>query len=458
MFDPPPTHYAKGPEGEIAYQVVGDGPMDLVVVPGWISHIDLQWDNPLWRTYIGELASFARVILYDKRGTGLSDPLDGVPTVESRADDLRAVMDAAGVERAALFGFSEGGPISLLFTATYPERVRALILYGTGAGDPSEGADAVRARLRETLMRIRRSIDHWGQGLTIDWAAPTLRDDAAARKRVAALERAAMSPKMALVNWQAIFRQFDMRDIAGSVGVPTLVLHRKHDSIPVELGRALAAAIPGARLVELDGVDHLPWVGDLKSVTGEIEMFLTGQRHQQVPDRMLATVLFTDIVDSTRRAADLGDQRWRELLQRHDELARAEIRSFQGRLVKDTGDGVLATFDGPTRAVLCATALADRMPQIGLDVRSGLHTGECVRRGDDIGGIAVHIAARIAAKANAREVLVSNTVKDLVYGSGITFKDQGAHMLKGVPGQWSLFSPIGRHDPVEDALTAAQRV
>ena len=300
-------------------------------------------------------------------------------------------------------------------------------------------------------MRLRMSIDHWGEGLTVDWAAPTLRDDAAARKRIGALERAAMSPKMALLNWQAMFRQFDMRDIARSVGVPTLVLHRKHDAIPVELGRELAAVIPGARLVELDGVDHLPWVGDLESVTGEIEVFLTGQRHEQVPDRMLATVLFTDIVDSTRRAAELGDQRWRELLQHHDEVARAEIRSFQGRLVKDTGDGVLATFDGPTRAVLCATAIAERMPQIGLDVRGGLHTGECVRRGDDIGGIAVHIAARIAAKANAGEVLVSNTVKDLVYGSGITFKDQGAHMLKGVPGEWSLFSPVGHHDPVEDA-------
>ena len=283
MFDPPQTHYAKGPEGDIAYMVVGDGPMDLVVVPGWISHIDLQWDNPLWRTFIGQLASFARVILYDKRGTGLSDPVDGVPTVENRADDLRTVIDATGVERAALFGYSEGGPISLLFTATYPERVRALILYGTGAGDPSEGAESVRARLRETLVRLRMSIDHWGEGLTVDWAAPTLRDDAAARKRIGALERAAMSPKMALLTWQAVFRQFDMRDIARSVGVPTLVLHRKHDAIPVELGRELAAVIPGARLVELDGVDHLPWVGDLESVTGEIEVFLTGQRHEQVP-------------------------------------------------------------------------------------------------------------------------------------------------------------------------------
>ena len=230
---------------------------------------------------------------------------------------------------------------------------------------------------------------------------------------------------MALLTWQAVTRHADVRHISESVRVPTLVLHRKHEAIPVEMGRALAATISGARFVELDGVDHIPHVGDHKSVTGEVEEFLTGQRHEHPPDRVLATVLFTDIVDSTGRAAELGDQRWRELLQRHDDVARAEISSYQGRFVKHTGDGLLATFDGPTRAVLCATALAERMPQTGLDIRSGLHTGECLRRGDDIGGIAVHIAARIAATAGAKEVLVSNTVKDLVYGSGITFEDRG---------------------------------
>ena len=296
--------------------------MDLVMVPGWFSHIDMQWDDPQWRTFIGELVSFARVILYDKRGTGLSDPVDGVPTVENRVDDLRAVMDAAESRRAALFGFSEGGPISLLFAATYPERVRALILYGTGLGSTDL---AVQAEVGETIMRLRRTIDHWGEGQTIDWAAPSLRDDAMARKRIGALERAAMSPKMALLTWQAVTRQPDLRHIAKSVGVPTLVLHRKHDAIPIEMGRELAATIPGARLVELEGVDHVPHVGDYKAVTGEMEEFLTGQRHEHPPDRVLATVLFTDIVDSTRRAAELGDQRWRELLQRHDEITRAEI-------------------------------------------------------------------------------------------------------------------------------------
>ncbi len=364
MFDPPQTHYAKGPEGDVAYQVVGDGPMDLVMVPGWFSHIDMQWDDPQRRAFIGELVSFARVILYDKRGTGLSDPVDGVPTVENRVDDLRAVMDAAESRSAALFGFSEGGAISLLFAATYPERVRALILYGTTGGLGSTDL-AVQARGVETFMRLRRTIDHWGEGQTIDWAAPSLRDDAMARKRIGALERAAMSPKMALLTWQAVTRTPDLRHIAKSVGVPTLVLHRKHEAIPIEMGRELAATIPGARLVELEGVDHVPHVGDYKAVTGEMEEFLTGQRHEHPPDRVLATVLFTDIVDSTRRAAELGDQRWRELLERHDEITRAEIASFQGRFVKDTGDGVLATFDGPTRAVLCATAIAERIQQTG---------------------------------------------------------------------------------------------
>jgi class 3 adenylate cyclase len=311
--------------------------------------------------------------------------------------------------------------------------------------------------MADFLMLLRRSVDDWGAGNTVDWAAPSLRDDPSERKRIGALERAAMSPKMALLTWQALTQLPDLRDIAQSVGVPTLVLHRRDEAVPVEMGREVATAIPGARLVELEGADHLPYIGDFKAVIGEVEEFLTGQRHEHPPDRILSTVLFTDIVDSTRCAAAVGDERWRNLLERHYEVTRAEVVSFQGRLVKDTGDGVLATFDGPTRAVMCAIAIAERMPQIGLAVRSGLHTGECVLRGDDIGGIAVHIAARIAARANAGEVLVSSTVKDLVYGSGITFKDSGAHPLKGVPGEWQLFSPVGYHDPVEDMLTSAQR-
>jgi len=251
--------------------------------------------------------------------------------------------------------------------------------------------------------------------------------------------------------------QVDVRDILGSVHVPTLVLHRKDESIPVEDGRELAAKIPEARLVELDGVDHWPGVGDIKSITGEIEEFRTGQRHEHAVDRVLATVLFTDIVDSTRRATELGDQRWRELLERHDEITRAEITRFQGRVIKHTGDGFLATFDGPTRALRCATTLAERMPELGIDVRSGLHTGECEPRGDDIGGIAVHIGARIAALANAGEVLVSSTVKDLVNGSGIAFQDRGTHVLKGIRGEWRLYTPAGRDDPIENPPATPQK-
>ncbi len=450
MAQLPVTRYAKGPEGNVAYQVVGDGPIDLVVVPGWFSHVDMLWGDPGWKTFIEELASFARVILYDKRGTGLSDPVDGVPTLESRTDDLRAVLDAAGSQRAALFGYSEGGPISILFAASYPERVRALILFGTYAnGSQEDDGSPGRAKWRAFCDTIPPMIDHWGEGRTVDWATPSLSHSSLYRRAVGALERAAMSPKMARVTFEAVLTQIDVRDILGSVRVPTLVLHRKDEVIPIEFARDIAARMPTARLVELEGVDHWPGVGDVRSITGEVEEFLAGHRHEHSLDRVLATVLFTDIVDSTRRAAELGDRRWRELLERHDDLTREQIGHFQGRDVKHTGDGFLATFDGPTRAVRCAMTLAERMPDLGIDVRSGLHTGECELRGDEIGGIAVHIGARIAALAQAREVLVSSTVKDLVNGSGIEFRDRGTHALKGVPGQWKVFAPVGEHDPTE---------
>ena len=427
MVRQPETRYAKGPEGNIAYQVVGDGPTDLVVVPGWFSHVDMLWGDPGWVTFVGELASFARVILYDKLGTGLSDPVDAVPTLENRADDLRTVLDAASSDRAALFGFSEGGPISVLFAATYPRRVRALILYGTYANlSMEDDGSPGRRKWIEVATGIRSTIDHWGEGRTVDWVAPSLSHSALYRRAVGALERAGMSPRMALLNWQASLTQVNVRDIMSSVRVPTLVLHRIDEAmIPVESARELAAGIPGARLVELDGVDHWPAVGDIHSITGEIEEFLTGQRHEGPHNRVLATVLFTDIVDSTRHAVALGDRGWRELLECHDKVTRDEISRFQGCVIKHTGDGFLASFDGPTRAVRCATALAERMPELGIEVRGGLHTGECELRDDDIGGIAVHIAARIAALANAGEVVVSSTVKDLVNGSGIAFRAPG---------------------------------
>jgi class 3 adenylate cyclase len=458
MVRQPETRYAKGPEGNLAYQVVGDGPTDLVIVPGWFSHVDLLWGDPGWASFVGELASFARVVLYDKLGTGLSDPVDEVPTLESRADDLRAVLDAAGSDRAALLGFSEGGAISVLFAASYPDRVRALVLYGAFAvGSVEDDGSPGRAKWIEHVIGLRASIDHWGEGRTVDWAAPSVSRSVLYRRAVGVLERAGMSPRMALMTWQAGITQVDVRDILGSVRVPTLVLHRRDEVVPLEYGRELAAKIPGARLVELDGVDHWPGVGDIRSITGEVEEFLTGQRHEHAVDRVLATVLFTDIVDSTRRATELGDQRWRELLERHDEITRAEIARFQGRVIKHTGDGFLATFDGPTRALRCATTLAERMPELGIDVRSGLHTGECEPRGDDIGGIAVHIGARIAALANAGEVLVSSTVKDLVNGSGIAFQDRGTHVLKGIRGECRLYAPAGRDDPIENLPPTPQK-
>jgi class 3 adenylate cyclase len=460
MARSPETHYAKGPGGDIAYQVVGDGPIDLVIVPGWVSHVDLMWVDPGWRRFNDELASFARVILYDKLGTGLSDPLVELPTLESRTDELRAVLDATGSDRPALFGISAGGPTSVMFAASYPQRVAALVLYGSFAnGSLEPDGSQARATWIERMNQVRTSIDHWGEGTTIDWAGPSLRTNARYREGFGAFERAAMSPKMALLSWQSHLRLIDVRDVLSSVHVPTLVLHRKDEAIPVEFAYEFARGIAGARLVELDGVDHLPTVGDISSITGEVEEFLTGHRHEPPADRVLATVLFTDIVDSTRRAAELGDRRWRELLEQHDQITCSEIARFQGRVVKNTGDGFLATFDGPTRALRCATTLAESMPQLGIDVRSGLHTGECELRGDDIGGIAVHIGARVAALAGAGEVFVSNTVKDLVNGSGITFRDRGTHALKGLPGEWQLFSPSGQQDdPVESLLAASREV
>jgi class 3 adenylate cyclase/pimeloyl-ACP methyl ester carboxylesterase len=453
MAQLPQTQYAKGPGGDLAYQIVGDGPVDLVIVPGWLSHVDLMWADPSWAKLVGDFASFARVILYDKRGTGLSDPVEGVPTLESRADDLRAVLDAAGSQRAALLGYSEGGPISVMFAATYPHRVQALILFGTYAnGSRDDDGSLGRAKWIELTARVEATLDHWGEGSTLDWAAPSLKNSAVSRMGAGALERAAMSPKMARLTFDAVLTKANVQDILKSVSVPTLVLHRTDEAIPLEFAQEIAEKIPTARLVELQGIDHWMAVGDIASITGEVEQFLTGHRHAQPPDRVLATVLFTDIVDSTRRAAELGDRGWRDLLGRHDDLTREHISRFQGREVKHTGDGFLATFDGPTRAVRCATTLVDLMPQIGIEIRSGLHTGECEVRGDDIGGIAVHIGARIAALAKSREVLVSRTVKDLVNGSGITFEDRGTHVLKGIPAAWELYAPVGEHDPAAGLL------
>jgi len=424
----PRTQYARNGDVSIAYQVLGEGPLDLVIVPGFISHLDLDWTGPGFDRFAGRLASFTRLIRFDKRGTGLSDPVAGVPTLEERMEDVRAVLDAVGSERAALLGYSEGGPMAALFAATYPERTMALIMYGTF---PS-GALVGRRRIAEIVDRS------WGQGNLVDVFAPSLAHDDRVREVFGVYERTAASPSMARALMQAV-GETDVTAVLPEVRVPTLVLHRRDEYMPIEGARAIAASIPGARLVELDGIDHLPFLGDSDAIVEETEEFLTGARHVAEPERALATVMFTDIVGSTERAAELGDARWRDLLRRHDELTAQRIERARGRKIKSTGDGVLATFDGPARAIRCAGALIGDLERDGIEIRAGIHTGECELLGGDVAGVAVHIGARIAALAGSREVLVSSTVKDLVAGSQIEFEPHGAHVLKGVPGEWQVF-------------------
>jgi pimeloyl-ACP methyl ester carboxylesterase len=441
----PPTRYAKSGDTSIAYQVVGDAPPDLVLILGFATHIELQWEAPAFARFFERISSFARLIVFDKRGTGLSDPVTEVPTLEQRIDDVRAVLDAAGSERAAFFGISEGGPMSALFAATHPERVTALVLYGA-MGRTTEASDypwaAPADALRESAAEFIAPF--WGQDARgmVEIFAPSLADDPAVVDFTARMERSAASPAMV----QQIFEMFldiDVRDILPTIQVPTLVLHRRGDRVVNRrAGQALAKQIPNARYVELPGIDHLPWAGDSESVLGEIEEFLTGARSAPEPDRVLATVMFTDIVGSTEQAAELGDARWRELLSGHHAAVRGELERFRGREVKTLGDGYLATFDGPARAIRCGHAITDAARPLGLDVRIGLHSGEVELIDDDVGGIAVHIAARIGALARPGEVLVSSTVKDLVAGSGIQFVDRGTKSLKGIADEWRLFAAV----------------
>jgi pimeloyl-ACP methyl ester carboxylesterase len=438
----PETRYARSGDVHIAYQVVGDGPIDLVVVTGFVSHLEEAWEDPGWARFIQRLASFARLILFDKRGTGMSDrvPDHALPSLEQRMDDVRAVMDAAGLERAALFGLSEGSPMCSLFAATYPGRVLSLILYGSyarrlWAPDYPWGPTAEeRERFHEAIETL------WGTTELNKYFAPTIARDEHLSRRFASQMRRAASPGAAL----ALMRmnaEIDVRDILPSVKVPTLMLARAGDPVsPLGGNRYMAERIPGARLIELAGDDHAPWVGDTDSVIIAIEEFLTGAHHVVEPDRVLATVLFTDIVGSTERAAAIGDQQWRSLLNEHHAAVRRELGRFRGREIHTAGDGFLATFDGPARAARCGVAITQAIRSLGLEVRAGVHTGEIELMGDDIGGIAVHTGARVAAEARPGEVLVSSTVKDLVAGSGIEFDDRGAHTLKGVPGEWRLFA------------------
>jgi pimeloyl-ACP methyl ester carboxylesterase len=436
----PRTRYALSGDAHIAYQVFGEGDLDLVFVPGFVSNIEHYWTMPGIPDLLERMGSFARVVMFDKRGTGLSDPVAAPPPLEQRLDDMQAVMDAAGVERAALYGISEGGPASVLFAATYPDRTSALVLYGATPRfrtDDDISWGATDAQVQQVLVDVSA---RWGEGALLDAFAPSQAGDPEMAEVWGRFQRAGASPAMGAAVMAALF-EIDVRDILPTIRVPTLILHRRGDRIaPIEGARLMADKIPDARMIEFEGDDHVPFTGDFEPIADEMELFLTGTRKARPMDRVLATVMFTDIVGSTRQAADAGDRHWRELLGRHDELTRRQLDRFRGREVKTLGDGFLATFDGPARAIECASAIRDGVRPLGLEVRAGLHTGECELAGDDVRGMAVNIGARIGAIAAANEVLVSGTVKDLVVGADLEFADRGEHELKGVPGTWRLFA------------------
>ncbi len=441
MISQPPTQYARAGDVSIAYQVVGDGPLDIVFVPGFVSHVELIWDMPGPVHLIERLSTFARLILFDKRGTGLSDPVSEPPTLEERIDDVRAIMEAVGSERAVLVGSSEGVPMSILFAATHPELIEALVLYG-GMARSTWAPDYPWATPADALMESSlEMLPHIYEGAMLEVLAPTLADDPRAVQSFAKLVRYGASPAM-LQNSFAMFLDIDVRHVLPSIAVPTLVLHRVGDrAVNRHAAEWMATQIPGARYVELDGIDHIMYAGNSDAVVDEIEEFLTGERRATEVDRVLATVMFTDIVDSTQQASAMGDRAWGNLLEEQNALIRRELERHRGREVKTLGDGVLATFDGPARAIRCGVAVTQAVRHLGIEVRVGLHTGEVDLVGDhDVAGIAVHIAARVGAMAQAGEVLVSGTVKDLVAGSGIAFEERGEHELKGIPDTWRLFA------------------
>lgn len=436
---PPAVHYTRGPDAHLAYQVAGDGP-DLVLVPEWASHVEMQWEDPRSARFLDRLASFTRLLTFDKRGVGLSDPvaLDALPTLESWMDDVGTVMDAARVADAAVLGIGSGGPMSILFAATHPERTRALVLCNTYARVTATDDYPFGVPLDAVPAALQWTAETWGTGASFALAAPSLANEAAAKEFHARMQRASVSPG-AVTRMQRMLIGLDVRAVLPSVRVPTLVLHRAGDRlVPVAHGRYLGEHIPGARFVELPGDDHAHYVGDIGEILDEVEEFLTGARSGPEPERVLTTVLFTDIVGSTEKASNLGDAAWRELIDQHDAVVQLHLARFRGREVHTTGDGVLAAFDGPARAIRCACAIRDALVPLGLQVRAGVHTGEVDVRGNDLAGIAVHIGARVADRAEPGEVLVSRTVVDLVAGSGIRFLDRGVATLRGVPGEWRL--------------------
>lgn len=434
------TRYANSSGVHIAYQEIGDGPRDLVYLPGLWSHVEHVWRDPSLARFLHGLASFSRLIILDTRGSGLSDRTAGFPLLEDQIDDVFAVMDAVDSEQAALFGASQSGPLASLMAATHPDRVTQLILYGSYA-TARVAEDHPWGRsvewLEEYLERVNRE---WGLGTDTDLVAPSRKGDPVFLEWWARLERYSNAPGDAMAYVRS-HSQDDVRVVLPTISVPTLVMHRRDDQYrPFELGQYVAEHIPGARLAELSGEDHLPYLGDSESVLADVEEFVTGSRTEKTAQRVLATILFTDIVDSTGVAVTMGDARWRELLDQHNRLVREEVAKFRGREVNTAGDGFLVTFDGPARAIDCALAIRDTLKHLGVHIRAGIHTGEIEIIGDDIGGIGVHIGARVAALADVDEVMVSRTVKDLVAGSGTQFADRGDHHLKGISEEWHLYS------------------
>ena len=438
----PETRYASSDGVSIAYQTLGEGPIDLVVVPGWVSNLDAFWEEPAVEAFYRRLASFSRLILFDKRGTGLSDRVAELPSLEVRMDDVRAVLDAVGSQRAALLGYSEGGPMCALFAATYPERTSALVMIGSYArmmAAPGYEFGRTQEQFEGFIAEIERD---WGKPVGLVRRAPSRIGDERFCQWWARFLRSSASPHAAadLVRMNS---QIDIRHVLPSVRVPTLVLHSVGDAtLRVECSRYLARNIEGAKLVELPGDDHLPYLSDAQAMLEEIEEFLTGMRRHAETERVLATVLFTDIVGATEKAGALGDRGWRELLESHHRLVRRELVRFRGREIDTAGDGFFAAFDGPARAVRCACAVSSAVRSLGLEIRAGAHTGECEVMGDKFSGIAVHIGARVAACAGPGEVFVSSTVKDLVAGSGLSFENRGRHPLKGLPGDWQLYAAL----------------
>ncbi len=453
----PDTKYARCGELSLAYQVFGEGPINILYAGSFVSHVEVMWGSPEIKSFFDHMANFARVVIFDKAGVGLSDPVSKVRTIEDRAREIEAVMDAVGFERAALMGISEGGPASIVFAASRPDRVQALVLIGTFAWTPDVTWDdvdvspsVVRQMIADelgeayapdldTLEKIRSfwisGRNSWGTGQTLGILLPSVRS----KVQLGMLERMSASPGMARATMEAVFRM-DVRPALSAITVPTLVIHAKGDFVPVQFGRYIANRVPGARMLEVEGDDHAPWITEPDKVISTIEEFLTGTHTSVQTRRALRTVLYTDMVASTQRAASMGDERWHALLDRFNELTMETVARFDGLVVKSMGDGHLATLDGPAQAIRCAEAIRTIAEPLGIEIRAGIHTGECELMGEDIGGLAVHIGARVMSHANAGEILVSSTVRDLVVGSGTGFEDRGVHELKGVPGEWRLLA------------------